>query len=272
MTSEENTESGQGRPQDTCSEGAAGDVQGFRALAALCVGLVIAADFLFWKQPVGWTLGFYGLLLTAAVFLWERGLPRGKPALFIAAGLAVLFLSCVEEPGSLTVVLGLLGLVTLALTFREGWSANGLVWTERWALFAGTGWLSFFREAARLRQRKREGEKSCRRLRVIRRWFLPALLSSVFLALFAEANPVISDWLRRLWRSLADAAEALPPFGRVIMWVLVGVWVWALLRFRSKFHDSSQERPAAGNTAERGIFSPGSIVRCLLLFNALFAV
>jgi hypothetical protein len=56
------------------------------------------------------------------------------------------------------------------------------------------------------------------------------------------------------------------------MWIVVGLGVWALLRFRSGVADSREDPFAPSAPALDAVLSPGVIVRCLLIFNALFAV
>ena len=245
----------------------------FPLLLALCLGFIILADFLFWKQPVGWTPGLYGLLLAGAILLWERSLPRGAPGLIVTAALALLCASCVEDPNRLGLALGLLGLVSLAFIARQGWSASGPVWLARWLLFIAAGWVRPVSDTLIfLRAQRSAGAGRSTGGNLLRNWSLGAALSFVFLALFAAANPIISTWLRNLLRDFLDLVDALPSAGRFLMWALVGVGVWALLRFRTRVPRAAPTALTPGVRLGGLKLSPGVIVRCLILFNLVFAV
>jgi hypothetical protein len=231
-------------------------VPGVATATLLCAGFVLAADFLFYRRPVGWTVGLYGLLLEAAIVL-GGSFARRAPAGLIGGATAVLLLWCSVEPGRLTVVLAATGLVSLGLLSREGWCGAAVVWFARWAAFLATGWTSLFADVVASHRGRKGGALGC-----LAKWAVPVVLSLVFLTLFAMANPIIADWLGRV----------PPPFGRVLLWALVAVWAWALLRFRSGIEDARRFDTASAALASRGLLSPAFVVRCLLLFNALFAV
>lgn len=245
----------------------------FSLSCVLCVALVVLADVFFWKQPQGWTVGCYGLLLMGAIVLSAGRLPRDRPAVVIAAALVFLFLSCFEEPNRLTVALGLLGLGTLALAAREGWSASSVVWIKRWGLLLGAGWLALFRDV-RAYSRSRQAEGSGRRsgLRFLRNWSLAAVLGGVFVGLLAAANPIIANWLKDAWRIFTDVFDRLPSAWRAAIWLLVGVCVWALLRYQSGVGGRPRDARSESVAAADGLLSADAIVRCLALFNLIFAV
>lgn len=249
----------------------------FGALIVVTFGLTILADWLFWNQPRGWTIGAYGLLLTGVLMAWERRLPRRAPALLVTAALIALLLQCLEEPGTLVVALSLLGLFTLALILREGWSASATDWLRRWASLATVGWQSVLQDAiAGCRAHDADRGFAQPVVRFVRRWSLPLLLTVVFFVLFAVANAVLSRWLEDAWHSLRELLrrllDRLPAGGRVLMWTLIGVSVWALLRFRSGPATSRLGAGLVVSTTWPAQPSPAFVVRCLALFNTLFAL
>jgi len=245
--------------------------KGFTLAALLCLVLVFLEDWFFYGHPVGWTLGGYGLALMTAIFL-TGGLPRTRPAWILSAALAVLFLWSLEEPSTLMGILGLVGLVTLALQAREDWTGSILVWLERWGVFMGLGWFCLLKEVVPP-DKKASTEKagSPPKNRFLGNWFVPVMITLLFLVLFALANPIISGWLEDLGQAIRDFSENLPAVERVLLWLFVAVWVWALLRMKT----GAGKRLGRGTSTEvgnRNDFSPGFCVRCLLLFNLLFAV
>lgn len=258
-------------PSSPDRNSAASSKKGFALAAGLCLVLVFLEDWFFYGHPVGWTLGGYGVALMAAIFL-TGGRPRTRPAWILSVALAALFLWSLEEPGALMGVLGLVGLVTLALQTREGWSGSILVWLERWGVFLGLGWFSLLKEAVPPeRPASSEGAAPHPRGRFLRNWIVPVIITLLFLVLFALANPIISTCLEDLGQAIADFSENLPAFERVLLWMFVAVWIWALLRMKT----GVGKRPARGASSEgrnRNDFSPGFCVRCLSLFNLLFAI
>ncbi len=245
-------------------------------LIATSLIFIILADWLFWDQPIGWALGAYGLLLACAIFLWERRRPRGKSTWLITIATIILCLQCLVEPNSLTISLGVLGLVTLALVLRNGWTTNGLEWLERWGLFTAIGWLTSLVELSawfRHRLSSKDGHNSPRWLR---NWLIPVVLSLVFIILFAVANPVISQWIQDAWQKTRNLFEKLidnyPTGDRVITWLLIGIAVWALLRFPTKTKEPKWGNVLTGDSYAKTLVPPSVITRCLLLFNALFAL
>jgi len=197
--------------------------------------------------------------------------------LIVFVAVTLLCLQCLEEPNSLTVVVGLLGLFTLGLLAREGWSTSAVVWAQRWALVALTAWQSLFKDAAAwYRQRQKTGRLTWSGSGFVRNWFIPALLCAVFLKLFAVANPVLSTWLKDTEKAIRDLVRELLEIGpsgwRLLMWVMVGVSVWGLLRFRSGLRNPVAKTPSGFDSAWAKFPSPALVVRCLLLFNLAFAV
>jgi len=245
--------------------------------AILALGFAALADWLFWDHPRGWTVGAYGALLLVVLLAWEAR-QAGRPSVLVLAGATLaLMAQCVEEPGRLTVALAVIGLFTLAVTLRVGWAANAVEWFRRWGLVAALGVLTVYRDTREWQRAQRVHGGVVRPTgRLFGRWSIPALLAIGFLALFAVANPLISTCLADAWHTVRRFCEQLvervPSGFRILMWVIVGVSVWALLRFRlSQKPGGSSGTPAAGG-AWPGAPSPAFVVRCLFIFNALFAV
>jgi len=114
---------------------------------------------------------------------------------------------------------------------------------------------------------------------VFRHWFVPAVLSLGFVFLFAVANPVISQWIESIKQSIADIVSDLSkyiPASRIFLWGVTGFLIWGLLRLRTErqgvvFVKQPRRKRRTASTYSLDI-SPAFIVRCLILFNAVFAV
>lgn len=102
-------------------------------------------------------------------------------------------------------------------------------------------------------------------------WIMPLVLALVFLFLFAAANPLIERALRSI------RFEVLLQFldlWRIGFWMVIATVVWATLRPRLKRRIA---RLQAGRAfmivpTKNAPFGHASLLRSLLLFNALFAV
>ncbi len=263
-------------------------LRGATALGVCCCVLMITADRLFYDQPMGWTVGLFIALVVLA--LWARkgrGLHRsfgGKTGLAMTAGLvAALF----EYPAILAVLVAAVTLVSLAILSRHDFRVPLSVWVGSVGHFFVLGWTRFFIDS-RLIPRwllSRSG-RSAQQIRGLLHWVAAAGLSMIFVLLFWLANPVITGWASDLGE-LFHAVTA----NRILLWSLVLVWSWALLRGRGRrrrmemvmrdgvVHFVPRDRvktfvapkdPLAGWLIR--VLSPQLVVRCLVAFNAVFAV
>ena len=245
--------------------------------ALICLVFILASDLLFYGHAVGWTAGAFGLLLLTVLLLWERHVPRSLPQWIAVLATASLFLLCFEQPTIRVLLLGWLGLATVALQSREG-ASGGAVWLKRWFLFGALGWMQFLADLAGLKasekapddadEEENEGTKGLGAAGCL----IPLLLGTLFLALFAIANPIISGWFAGITDWLEGLEERLLSPGRILLWVLVGLWVWALLRFYSGQKASPGAATEPAETAEGTRRGTRLLLRCLVVFNAIFAL
>ncbi|MEM1107964.1 MAG: DUF4173 domain-containing protein [Planctomycetota bacterium] len=258
-------------------------------LLALVMGLVVLADWLFYDAPIGWTAGVFGLALLLAVALRSGACFRGTPSRVVAAATVGMIAALVIHPGPLAVTLGLLSLITLAAIDRGGWTNSVAAWAGRWLVFLGKASTQFLRDT-RLQNRwlRSHGQHvslvDSRGAGSVRAWVIPAALSVVFVALFAVANPVVQRGVSEAWAAFEYRITGLGEwlsFGRVLLWLLTAAAVWGLLRVRLR-----RPHPRPRKLAEAQTTFPDSraiqrldrvtgtslVVRCLVLFNAVFAV
>ena len=229
-------------------------------LSATCLGLVVLADWLFYKQPIGWTASVYALVLLAAVTLRNGRYLHTWPGRLIALGIVGLAVSLLIEPGVLAVGLGLLGLVTLAIIDRGGWTSSVAQLAFRWMRFLWNVATQPAHDAQVQRRWQQSRGERCPSVRAFGRWVVPAMLSLIFVSLFALANPIISNWLGRLPENFGVT--------RLLLWLLVAVAAWGLLRVRLRRSVTSP----AGSWSFPPLGRVDLILRCLILFNVVFAV
>jgi len=253
---------------------AVGASWGGAARVLCCVVAVVLADWLFYREPIGWTVGLYGALLAAAIVARGGRTPRSRPSRILMVLIVGLVIALVEYPGVLPIMLLAVALVSLSLARR--WTELKPVpqWAGRVVAFAVTGWLRVFADARLVHKWLcRGGGRATERSRHLAQWLLAAALGLVFVLLFAVANPIIVRWGRQLGDNLVDLVAP----GRILLWLLVGLWSWALLRGRVRIF----RRPTAARLDVESTAAPvgtgpwltaSLVVRCLIVFNAVFLV
>jgi hypothetical protein len=237
---------------------------------AVLAALVLLADILLFRQGFGINLFLFAIAVSAGILLSARA--RFNPR---AAGLWIGFVAF----GSLPLVIGpslsgmtvaVVAVLLIALSASRLWPGRParlpLILCRFLALVPTRFFVDMRRRSARM-STDAPFRMTGAGLAV---WILPLVFASVFLVLFAMANPVIDDVLRSidllvLWRLL--------DFWRITFWLAVTICVWAvlrprLLRMRKRRVAEQSVRPASENV----LLSHGSILRSLVIFNAMFAI
>lgn len=234
--------------------------------------LVATSDWLFYGQPVGWNLGLWELAVMSVVILTHRQAIRSWPGRLLVVAVVGLSAALMAQPGPLVVLVGAVAALSLALIGRSGWEGRATAWTRRWVMFGFTGGFQILQDLLLYQKWRHKGHGSplfTRLLLLGRRWFFPGLLTMGFLALFAIANPLISKSLNDLDTLVQMIVEHLhiDP-ARIVLWCFVGVGSWALLRKRIK---KAKPSPVTLRWNEPQGWAE-TVVRCLVLFNGLFAI
>lgn len=232
--------------------------------AGLAAALVVLADaFFVWHQP-GSTLGLFALAWLAALILARPGLLRERRALAAVIAAAALALVMVDRPAPLTWVLFALATAVAVLSARVRSGEPAWAWGQRLVVMGVAGLvgplLDLFRPSRFKRRRKGLSPVAVMGLLV-----MPVVGGAIFLALFAAANPLISDFFAGL------SGPALTPdgFARAILWGVVAVMTWSALRPRWRrrliaLPTRGAARPSPALTT--------SITWSLVVFNAVFAL
>lgn len=249
------------------------------AFAALTlVALVAIADLFFYGRPLGVTIPIFIALLATAISLRHPGYLMTWPGRIIAAALLVVCLTLVEHPSPLRMIMAILGITAIALVSRQDFTASVPEWFVRGSELLSRMAYQLPRDVWRGRQwRRRHGHSiNSTSSRLVANWFIPIAISVVFIGLFALANPIIGNWVSSATRSASRFVSDFmsnAPIGRTFFWLIAAFILWALLRSRSRFARRSPlveafERPFLTQPLMR----EGLLVRCLLLFNLIFAV
>jgi hypothetical protein len=242
------------------------------ARVPLAVAAAVAVwDFLFYDAVGGFTHGVFTLFgLGLLVWVHPGALARRLPRV-LAAGLAGLAVAQAVDPSLLASALAVLGLASFGLLARSPRAPAGAEWLSAWGQMATRGWLQACRDLRLLRAGLAErGGWRERFAQVAGDWLPPLVLSLPFVGLFAMANPVFGLRIGEFFDALSDLLVELHP-ARLLAWVIVGAAAWALLRFLPRPSAPARDLPGSFE-AVRVALGGRMLVRCLAVFNALFAV
>lgn len=224
------------------------------ALILLVEVLIEPAAALLWTAALGWI---------AALVATRPVLRRSRPAL-VALAMATLFAAALlDDPSPLAVLLFLVAIGLAALLPRRRFD-DALAWSLRLARATVTAPLLPLHDltlAAQLRARR--GDPAMRFGSILTALAVPVVGGALFLALFANANPLIAAAFAGM--VLPDAVTVL---WRGLLALVVLVVVWATLR------------PAPRATAWAGTLpaivlpqtAPATLILSLATFNTIFAV
>jgi len=218
--------------------------------------LVAAADWLCdWK--FGSWVGGFALAWVVLLLLVRPALRRG-PALAASAVAAALALVMADDPGPLAwamfwAAVSMAALLPRTIRFDDAWR-----WALRLFAQAATGPLSPLVDLARLlHSRPSDGHLTLRSL--AKMLALPLIMTGLFVALFAGANPLVEQALSSI---------TPPSIGEMFFWLVVLAMVWPTLRphrWPTRFRIPDAELTLPGG-------STPSVLISLALFNIVFAI
>ncbi|MBR0776317.1 DUF4173 domain-containing protein [Bradyrhizobium diazoefficiens] len=236
------------------------------------VGSVLAlaalSDFLFYGQRIGLSLTLFAIAIACVSALFNHAAVDFRRAAASAAVLGAGLAPAVEELNPLSFLI-LVAALAVALLIATNPDTTGLADRGRalrnLVLF---GPLRFFPEALQVFNLSAF-------TRGIALWLLPAALGTVFVALFAAANPVIEQCVSLLNPKLILEYVSIP---RVLFWVMMLALVWPFIHVRWRRGTSATAAVVEGPEPEP--FAPllfvefldaSTVLRSLILFNLLFA-
>lgn len=238
------------------------------AKVGLTLALAALADWLFYGQRIGLSLALFAIAVACVSVLFNQASLDLRRAGIGAAVLVAGLVPAVEELNTLSFLI-LVTSLTIALLLATNPEATGLADRAR-ALrnFVLFGPFRFFPEALQVFNMSAF-------TRGIALWLLPAALGTVFVALFAAANPVIEQWVSLLNPKLILDYVSIR---RVLFWILMLALVWPFIHVRWRRKkiaittqtDVAEPEPLAPFISPE-FLGPSTILRSLILFNLLFA-
>ena len=232
---------------------------GFLAKGAIVLLLVALFDALCPHEFSGAVVGVFAAAWLAGVAIARPDVRRSRPARIALAIAALFALALAQDPGPLPWALFWCALSMAALLPRVARFDDAWHWAVRLALHAATGIATPIRDARRVLRARRAPRTGVRA--VAATLALPLIGGTLFVLLFATANPVIAGAL---------SAIRLPPVWRMLLWAFVAAGIWPSLRphavtlhWAARLPDPDLRLPGT---------SLPSVLIALALFNAIFAV
>lgn len=224
---------------------------------ALCAAALVAlAQWFFYFEEPGGTLGAFALAWIGGLLLTVPALRRPGPAAVLALG-AALGGALIDDPNPLAWLLLWTAIASAVLLARHRFD-NAARWAVRLFAFGLIGLVSPIRDLFRLARRMIPGRLGALAATLA----LPIGGALVFGALFAVANPVIGSVLGRI---------EIPSFWsasfHLLFWGAVLATVWPSLRPRSLRLDGV---PPVTVAALR--LPVATLILSLVTFNGIFAV
>jgi hypothetical protein len=238
------------------------------AKLGLALALAALADWLFYGERIGLSLTLFAIATACVSMLLNHPAVDVRRRMIGAAVLVAGLVPTVEEFNTLSFVILMTSLM-IALLLTTNPEATELADRAR-ALrnLVLLGPFRFFPEALQVFNLSAF-------TRSIALWLLPAVLGSVFVALFAAANPVIEQWVSLLNPKLLLQYISIP---RVLFWTMMLALVWPFIhvrwRRRTIVTTATTDGPAPPPLpplVSAEFLGPSTILRSLILFNLLFA-
>lgn len=233
----------------------------------LLVPAVALGDVLVWQVMPGLSLAVFGAVLVMAAF-WVAGARLSKQRQAVVLGgslLALLPLVELVQPLSMLIaVLGLSAMLALMAGLHPGALMRGVL--RLWPM----GLRQTVLDAGEMVQAKGTRDPSERIKQALLQWLMSLALGLLFVVLLLAANPIATRWVAQV----SDLDVTLPERARMGFWLCLIPLVWTVLslpRLRERLR-ADLSKPRHMGPARQGLINPGSVIRALVLFNAVFAL
>lgn len=235
------------------------------AAGPLFVAVLALADVLFWGVLPGAGIAVWMAAASLAITLtvW-KSMDRARVLIALVL-LLVAIAPLIEVVQFSTVVVAVMGLLAFGITVSNN-SLDPSQVLRVLARLPGRGIVRSFQDlfAMRVALPSKGGFRS-----VLFDWALPLGVGGIFALLLVAANPLLDRWLL----VLTDFDASLLPSGwRVVFWMLLGVFVWPLLKLADMSPTLNRTRPDKDQRWQSGFLNARSVLRALITFNLIFGV
>jgi hypothetical protein len=235
------------------------------AKLGLALALAALADWLFYGQRIGLSLTLFAIAAACVSMLFNHAALDPRRARIAAAILVAGLVPAIEQLNTLSFLI-LVAALLIALLLATNSETTGLADRVRalrnLVLF---GPFRFLPDALQIFNMSAF-------TRGIALWLLPAALSTVFIALFAAANPLIEQWVSLLNPKIILDYVSIP---RVLFWTAMLALVWPFIHVRWRRTNAATTigvpmPPPLPACVSAEFLGPSTILRSLILFNLLF--
>ncbi|MBR1087404.1 DUF4173 domain-containing protein [Bradyrhizobium manausense] len=232
------------------------------------LALAALADWLFYGERIGLSLSLFAIAIVCVCVLFNHATLDPRRATIAAVILIAGLVPAVEELNTLSFLV-LVTALLVALLLATNPETTGLA--DRWRALRNLvlfGPFRFFLEVLQIFNMSAF-------TRGVALWLLPVVLGTVFVALFAAANPVIEQWVSLLNPKVILDYISIP---RALFWTMMLALVWPFVHVRWRRRTAAI--PAVADVTEpetvpplisAEFLGPSTILRSLILFNVLFA-
>ena len=239
-------------------------------------GIVFIGDWLLWGHDWGVSFAFYLAVVGAGHALLNFKRLHTQSAIFGFLALFLALLPVIEVFNSLSFLIAGTGTFIACMIFRGGLPNN---WAERIELFAFASLFSISRFPRFVNFAFNHGGQRnlITRMSV---WILPIIFAGVFILLFAEANPVLQQWLEAI--DLASFVNFV--FSARFIFIVALAWItcpfieqkmtrFLLSRSIKQMIGFKNSQPNEKHSSyHQAFFGTGFFERSLILFNIIFAL
>jgi len=239
------------------------------AKLAIALGLTALSDWLFYGEPPGISVVIFAVALAAGSLVANPGRISRRRGVTAAAVLLAGLAPAVEELNAISFMFVIAALVVSVSIMTNPDAKRPL---DRLRALRDLLLIGPFRLTGEVVFSVRFGALASG----LAKWLVPLALGSLFVVLFATANPLIEKWLNLLapGNTISNIDRV-----RVLFWVaaLSLVWPFIHVRWRSWTTKTNPTIPPApsGGAAQSPfvyLFGADAILASLILFNLLFAV
>ncbi len=225
----------------------------------ITTSLIVLFDRLFPESFSGARIGCFAGIWLFAILLGRSDVRRSRHACVAFAAAALFAVSLFDDPGPLAWILFWFALSTAVILPRTTGFDDAWHWFGRLGLHALTGIAKPLSDLAWIWRPRRGARTDPKAIAAV--LGLPLVGGTLFLTLFAAANPLIAQGL---------AAIRFPSFWQIALWFLVAFCVWPSLRPHSAVNRLAARMPGPEPVLP-GTSLP-SVLIALALFNIIFAI
>jgi hypothetical protein len=238
------------------------------AKVGLALVLAALADWLFYGERIGLSLTLFAIAMACVSVLFNHAALDPRRAMIGAAILVAGLVPAVEAFNTLSFLILAMALA-IALLIATNPETTEL--TERARALRNFFLIGPFRVFPDALQVFNMSAFT----RGVALWLLPAALGTVFVTLFAAANPVIEQWVFLLNPKFIFEYISIP---RVLFWAMMLALVWPFIHVRWRRRTmiattvaDSPVPPPLPPLVSAEFLGLSTILRSLILFNLLFA-